>query len=133
VNPFIEIIFSVLHKNKCFQYWLGPFLGSLLGTGIYIMLKQYVPNLVPLMLVNYPINSFRYWRLNPDQATSDPNKSPPDPLAGLMATGEDDSNFANEKRDAESSNGQLVLGDKGGAVGRGKNVEERIRCNDSVA
>ena len=47
-----------------------------------------------------------------------------------MTTVEDGSNLANEKRDAE--NGQLV-GDKGGAVGRGKDVEERIRCNDSVA
>jgi hypothetical protein len=50
-----------------------------------------------------------------------------------MATVEDDSNFTNEKRDAENiSNGQLV-GDKGGAVGRGKDVEERIRFNDSAA
>jgi hypothetical protein len=95
------------------------------------MLKQYVPNLVPSMLINYPINSFRYWRLNPDQATSDPKKSP-DPLAGLMATGEDDSNFANEERYAESSNGQFI-DDNGGTVSRGKDVEERIRCNDSVA
>lgn len=31
-----------------------------------------------------------------------------------MATGEDDSKIANEKRDAESSNRPLVLGDKGG-------------------
>ena len=46
-----------------------------------------------------------------------------------MTTVEDDSNIANDKRDAEKSiNGQLV---EGGAVGRGKNVE-KIRCNDSV-
>lgn len=25
------------------QYWLGPFLGSLLGAGFYATLKQYVP------------------------------------------------------------------------------------------
>ena len=50
-----------------------------------------------------------------------------------MATVEDDSNFANKKKDAEKfSNGQLV-GDKGGAVDRGKDVEENIRCNDSAA
>ena len=47
-----------------------------------------------------------------------------------MATPED---VANEKRDADkSSNGQLV-GDKGGAASRGKVVEEKIRCNDSLA
>jgi len=27
------------------------------------------------------INSFHYWTLNPDQATSDPMKSPADPIA----------------------------------------------------
>jgi hypothetical protein len=48
-----------------------------------------------------------------------------------MTMVEDDSNIANDKRDAEKStiNGQLV---EGGAVGRGKDVEEKIRCNDSV-
>lgn len=33
----------LFHQKNGFQYWLGPFLGSLLGTGIYVMLKQYVP------------------------------------------------------------------------------------------
>ena len=76
-----------------------------------------------------------YLRLNPDQATSDPKKSP-DPLAVLMATVEDNSNLTNEKRDAEKfSNGHLV-GNKGGADARlgGEDVvEERIRRNDSLA
>jgi aquaporin related protein len=31
------------------QYWLGPFLGSLLGTGFYALLKQYV---------SFPVHSF---------------------------------------------------------------------------
>lgn len=31
------------------------------------------------------INSFRYWTLNPDQATSDPVKSPADPIAMIEA------------------------------------------------
>ena len=85
-------------------------------------------------MINYHINSFHYWRLNPDQATSDPKKSP-DPIAALMATVEDDSNFGNGKKDAEKcSNEQVqVVGDKSGAVGRGKDVEEKIRCNDSMA
>ena len=46
-----------------------------------------------------------------------------------MATVENNSNFANDV--AMSSKGQLV-GDKGGAVG-GKDVEEKIRCNESMA
>jgi len=45
-------------------YWLGPFLGSLLGAGFYSILKHY-----------------RYWRLTPDQATVDPRKSPGDPIS----------------------------------------------------
>ena len=49
-----------------------------------------------------------------------------------MAAVEDDGNSANEKRDAEKfSNGQAV---DGGAVSRDseRDVEEKIRCNDSV-
>ncbi|KAF8224164.1 aquaporin-like protein, partial [Tricholoma matsutake] len=37
-------------------YWLGPFLGSLLGSAFYATIKQQV---------------YHYWTLNPDQATSD--------------------------------------------------------------
>ncbi|KAF8896689.1 aquaporin-like protein [Infundibulicybe gibba] len=44
-------------------YWVGPFLGSLLGSAFYATIKHY-----------------RYWTLNPDQATSDTTKSPPDPV-----------------------------------------------------
>ena len=82
-------------------------------------------------MINHPsiINSIPYWKLNPDQATSDPKKSP-DPLAVLKPTVEDDSNLANEKTDAEKySNGQLV-GDERGAVG-GKD-KEKMRWNDSM-
>ena len=83
-------------------------------------------------VLTLPIDSFHYWRLNPDQATSDPKKSP-DPLAGLMATVEDDSKIANGKRDAERfGNGQLV-GGEGGTVSRGNDMEGEIRCNDSLA
>lgn len=40
-----------------------------------------------------------------------------------MATAEDDSKFANEKRDAEKfNNGRLVDGE-GGAVSRGNDIE----------
>ena len=46
------IIFPFCQKIV-FQYWLGPFLGSLLGTGFYIMLKQYVPLSCASYLVNH--------------------------------------------------------------------------------
>jgi len=97
-------------------YWLGPFLGSLLGTGFYVILK-----LLP------------YWKLNPDQATSDPKKSP-DPIGILKGTVEDDhSNSSNKERDVEKfGNGQFVGGDNSGTVDRGKDVEGNIRSNDSL-
>jgi aquaporin related protein len=64
------------------QYWLGPFLGSLLGTGFYALLKQYVSSpLLNFSTLAHGIISFHYWTLNPDQATSDPMKSPADPIA----------------------------------------------------
>jgi len=50
-------------------YWVGPFLGSLLGAGFYSLLKHY-----------------RYWKLNPDQATVDTRKSPPDPIIAVGGT-----------------------------------------------
>lgn len=49
-------------------YWVGPFLGSLLGAAFYAIIKHY-----------------RYWTLNPDQATSDARKSPQDPITVAKA------------------------------------------------
>jgi aquaporin related protein len=95
------------HSNH-WVYWLGPFLGSLLGTGFYIVLKR-----------------FRYWRLNPDQATSDPEKSP-DPVAFLKAAV-----VTNKHNDAERS-GHGHLGDNdGGADHRGKDLQKGRRSDDS--
>lgn len=80
-----------------------------------------------------PIDSFHYWRLNPDQATSDPKKSP-DPLASLTAAVEGDSNRKNENMEAEKDdNGQVgnatkIDGDNDG----GKDAQKRIRRNDSI-
>jgi hypothetical protein len=78
-------------------------------------------------------NSFHYWRLNPDQATSDPKKSP-DPLAALTAAIEDDNNRTNENKEAEKyGNGQAGEPTKAdGTNDQGKDVQERVRCNDSV-
>ena len=75
-----------------------------------------------MIILTLATDSFHYWRLNPDQATSDPKKSP-DPLAGLMATAEDDSKFANEKRDVEKFNNGRLVGGEGGAVSRGNDIE----------
>ncbi|KAI0649166.1 aquaporin-like protein [Trametes meyenii] len=44
-------------------YWLGPFLGSLLGSAFYTVLKH-----------------IKYWRLNPGQDTCDFRDSPADPV-----------------------------------------------------
>jgi len=71
------------------QYWVGPFLGSLLGASFYATLKQYV-NLLEIsgLLLTLSDDSYKYWRLNPDQATSDFRKSPSDPVAMLKSTAE---------------------------------------------
>jgi len=44
-------------------YWLGPFLGSLLGSAFYTLLKH-----------------VKYWRFNPGQDTMDHRESPADPV-----------------------------------------------------
>lgn len=89
-------------------------------------MSPFLAHLISSTIVNDLSGSFHYWRLNPDQATSDPKKSP-DPLAVLTAGVELDE--TNENRNAEKyGKGQLV-GDEGGAV---KDIQERIRCNDSV-
>ncbi|KAI0768789.1 aquaporin-like protein [Trametes elegans] len=49
-------------------YWLGPFLGSLLGTALYAIMKE-----------------MKYWRLNPDQDTIDSELSP-DPVTHVKST-----------------------------------------------
>ncbi|KAG8936922.1 hypothetical protein FRC02_010012 [Tulasnella sp. 418] len=45
-------------------YWVGPLVGSLLGVAFYSILKH-----------------IRYWTLNPDQESSNPQKSPEGPQA----------------------------------------------------
>ncbi|KAF7977131.1 hypothetical protein HWV62_4527 [Athelia sp. TMB] len=49
-------------------YWVGPFLGSILGATFYGLLKHY-----------------HYWKLAPDQATVDTSKSPGDPIAAVKS------------------------------------------------
>ncbi|KAG9025375.1 aquaporin-like protein [Tulasnella sp. JGI-2019a] len=44
-------------------YWLGPFLGSLLATFFYSLLKH-----------------IKYWQINPGQDAPDPRLSPPGPI-----------------------------------------------------
>ncbi|KAJ7503541.1 putative aquaporin 1 [Mycena galericulata] len=49
-------------------YWVGPFLGSMVGSAFYVVCKH-----------------FKYWTLNPDQDTSDHTKSPDDPVVVAQA------------------------------------------------
>ncbi|KAF8602331.1 aquaporin-like protein, partial [Ceratobasidium sp. AG-I] len=51
-------------------YWVGPFLGSLIATAIYFMLKH-----------------VQYWHLNPGQDVQDPRKSPEGPVSNSMPNG----------------------------------------------
>ena len=59
-------------------------MGSLLGVSFYATLKQYVDLLeISGLLLTLCDDSYKYWRLNPNQATSDFSKSPSDPVARL--------------------------------------------------
>ncbi|KAF7330187.1 Aquaporin 1 [Mycena venus] len=53
-------------------YWVGPFLGSLLGSTFYALCKHY-----------------KYWTLNPHQDTDDYTKSPDDPVCVAQTIIED--------------------------------------------
>ncbi|KAF7375289.1 Aquaporin 1 [Mycena sanguinolenta] len=53
-------------------YWVGPFLGSILGSTFYALCKHY-----------------KYWTLNPHQDTDDYTKSPDDPVAVAQTIMED--------------------------------------------
>jgi aquaporin related protein len=55
--------------NNHWIYWLGPFLGSLLGVAIYACLKH-----------------FRYWTINPNQTSVEPKLSPANPVDTIKAT-----------------------------------------------
>ncbi|KAG8844571.1 Aquaporin-4 [Tulasnella sp. 330] len=50
-------------------YWAGPFLGSLLATAFYSLLKH-----------------IKYWHINPDQDVPDPKASPPDPINNMLSS-----------------------------------------------
>ncbi|KAL0945460.1 hypothetical protein HGRIS_000950 [Hohenbuehelia grisea] len=58
-------------------YWVGPFLGSLLGAVFYSLLVHY-----------------RYWALNPNQDTTDPTASPDDPIVKARALAAADKSVA---------------------------------------
>jgi aquaporin related protein len=49
-------------------FWLGPFLGSIVAAAFYTLIKHY-----------------RYWTINPEQATVDPEKSPENPVKVMAA------------------------------------------------
>ena len=77
---------------KHWVYWVGPFLGSVLGATIYTLLKQYVAYLVrPLNIcLTDAVDSYHYYELTPDQAAIDYRKSPGHPVENvksIIATG----------------------------------------------
>ncbi|QRV77103.1 aquaporin, Major intrinsic protein family [Ceratobasidium sp. AG-Ba] len=61
-RAFGPAVVTGFHKRH-WVYWVGPFLGCLAATGLFHFLKH-----------------IRYWQLNPDQHSSDFEKSPSDPL-----------------------------------------------------
>jgi len=86
---------------KHWVYWVGPFLGSILGAGFYSLLKHY-----------------RYWKLNPDQATVDTRKSPEDPIDAAKSIVRSNTILSN-KREGK------VPRDEDGANTSGNGIEQK--------
>jgi aquaporin related protein len=84
-------------------YWVGPFLGSVLGATFYGLLKHY-----------------HYWKLAPDQATVDHSKSPGDPIAAVKS-------LVTSGTDADAD--QNAAGTSGAGMGEKANGR---RVNDSA-
>ncbi|KAG8998806.1 hypothetical protein FRB94_006654 [Tulasnella sp. JGI-2019a] len=61
-RSFGPAVVSGFHKSH-WIYWVGPFLGSLLATFFYAVLKH-----------------IKYWDINPGQDTHDSTQSPPGPI-----------------------------------------------------
>ncbi|KAF8839520.1 aquaporin-like protein [Paxillus ammoniavirescens] len=64
-GPAVVTGFAFGGKSKHWVYWVGPFLGSLLGSAFYALLK-----------------ALNYKELNPAQASTRPEDSPRDPIFG---------------------------------------------------
>jgi len=67
-RAFGPAVVSGFPSNTQWIYWLGPCLGSLLATAIYISLKH-----------------FQYWTLNPGQEATEPKMSPRNPVSVIRA------------------------------------------------
>jgi aquaporin related protein len=99
------------------QYWVGPFLGSLLGSGFYTILKQFVQ---PLSVIPYhtvtldKTNRNQYWKLNPDQAAVDEKKSPVNPVDVAKARFAPQSAGSPTSPDRESTTMTAVADGSGG-------------------
>ncbi|KAI0749308.1 aquaporin-like protein [Daedaleopsis nitida] len=72
--------------NSHWVYWLGPFLGSLLGSGFYALLKH-----------------IKYWRLNPGQDTMDYRESPRDPVQNARTAVRN--SISSSRRSVDGTNG----------------------------
>jgi len=68
-RAFGPAVISGFPEPNHWVYWIGPFLGSVLGAGFYAVLKHYP-----------------YWRLSPMQATTDHHESPADPVTVMKST-----------------------------------------------
>ncbi|KAI0714287.1 aquaporin-like protein [Cerioporus squamosus] len=91
-------------SGKHWIYWLGPFLGSLLGAGFYTILKH-----------------IRYWKLNPGQDTIDHRESPPDPVRRVRTS-----------ISSRRSRSRSMDGANGGAPTAQFALEKPVAPNESV-
>jgi len=100
--------------SNLWVYLVGPFLGSLLGAGFYSLIKHY-----------------RYWKLNPDQATVDTRKSPGDPIDMVRSIVEANTSRSpdhSDKREDTVSRDQHGIG----TGGSGSIIGRRQQMNDSL-
>ncbi|KDQ16132.1 hypothetical protein BOTBODRAFT_173408 [Botryobasidium botryosum FD-172 SS1] len=67
-------------------YWVGPFIGSLIATGLYTFLKH-----------------IKYAKLNPDQDTDDHMLSPPPPLKRMISRMSESQVYPKDKADKVSN------------------------------
>ena len=78
------------------------------------------------------ITSYRYWKLSPDQATVDPERSPGDPIAAVRTVIVSDANVDNEKRENEERFSDEEVGPSGSSVdGNGEFGPGLVKVNDS--
>ncbi|KIK94481.1 hypothetical protein PAXRUDRAFT_827948 [Paxillus rubicundulus Ve08.2h10] len=86
-GPAVVTGFAFAGKSRHWVYWVGPFLGSLLGSAFYALLK-----------------ALNYRELNPAQASTRPEDSPQDPIFGTSEKAGEKAEPAGSGRNASASN-----------------------------